>query len=179
MGVAVSLLGEAACSEQFLVLWHALVGLLHDQFPGMVSHTQEKKKNLSSTEWKALSVLKAPVLLLPDVNLTGLGVGAWGWGMSIFSSHSSLMQFHSWGWLRGVVLPGDRGMAQRCSLAWSHYVTFPVTLGKLLFKNLPLSSYKSSPSPQISPNTEIQDINKAFGLSSSEGEPENRALFSS
>lgn len=46
MGVAVSLLGEAACSEQFLVLWHALVGLLHDQFPGMVSHTQEKKKKL-------------------------------------------------------------------------------------------------------------------------------------
>lgn len=140
---------------------------------------RKKKKNLSSTEWKALSVLRAPVLLLPDVNLTGLGVGAWGWGMSIFSSHASLTQFHSWGWLRGVVLPGDRGMAQRCSLAWSHYVTFPVTLGKLLFKNLPLSSYKSSPSPQISPNTEIQDINKAFGLSSSEGEPENRALFSS
>lgn len=46
MGVAVSLLGEVACSEQFLVLWHALVGLLHDQFPGMVSHTQEKKKKL-------------------------------------------------------------------------------------------------------------------------------------
>lgn len=97
MGVAMSLLGETACSEQFLVLWHWLIGLLHYQFPGMVSHMQKKKKYSSSTEWKMLSVLTAGVLLLPEVNLTGLGKGAGGWRMSIFSSHSSCIQFPGWG----------------------------------------------------------------------------------
>lgn len=76
MGVAVSLLGEVACSEQFLVLWHALVGLLHDPFPGMVSHTQEKKKKTCHLQSGKCSVF---LRLLCFCSQTSTLQG-WGWG---------------------------------------------------------------------------------------------------
>lgn len=66
-----------------------------------------------------------------------------GVGNERFPAHQLRSQFHNWEWLRGVVLPGDRGMGV------SHYVTFHVTLGRCLFMNfLSLSSYKYSPHPQ-------------------------------
>lgn len=50
-------------------------------------------------------------------NFPGLSRGG-GWGMSAFPSHPA--QLHSWEQLRGVVLPGDRGVGV------SHRETFRV-----------------------------------------------------
>lgn len=41
-------LGEAAGSERFLPVWHRLVGLWHDPFPGTVSLRQEGRKTNAS-----------------------------------------------------------------------------------------------------------------------------------
>lgn len=104
----------------------------------------------------------------------GGGEVAVGVGSELFfPAHPLRAQFHNWEWLRGVVLPGDRGMGV------SHYVTFHVTLGRCLFMNSPLSfKLQVLPAPPMSLSTEIQDIKSPFWLPFSEEKPLRRALFS-
>lgn len=144
-----SLLGETACSEQFLAFWHWLVVWSwgnQAQFPGIFSHTQEGRKNACQLQSCKCPALRAGWLLLPDANFTRVGRGVWGgvWGRSVFPllpSHA-----HSCTVWKSLEVWSD----QETATGVSHSVTFHVTLGRLLFMHLPLPpSFKlqSLPTP--------------------------------
>ena len=173
-------LGETACSEQFLAFWHWLVAWSwgnQAQFPGIVSHTQEGRKNACLLQSCKCPALRAGWLLLPDANFTKVGRGVWGVsGEGAFSHY-----FHH------MLTVAQSGRTWRCGLTrrqqWVWVTLWPSTWlweGSCLciFLFLPLSSYNHSAPHPISPHIEIQDLKQHFRLPYSEEKPERMAVFS-